>query len=107
MIKNTENWCMMWQYWHVPYLHAQSLGIFATYDMYIECCEGGLDELWAVEVNKRMSFSSFCMRLSEQMPGYNPAMNYYPGDKAFCNSVRLTRHNGNQTRIVSIHLLIE
>jgi hypothetical protein len=30
-----------------------------------------------------MSFSSFHARLSEQMLGYNPAMNFYPGDTTF------------------------
>ena len=59
-----------WKYWHAPYLHAQSLGIIAAYDMYIECCEGGLDAIWAVDVNKRMSFATFRMRLSEQMLAY-------------------------------------
>ena len=83
MIKNTGNRYITWKYWHAPYLHAQSLGIVAAYDMYIECCGGKLDESWAVEVKRRMSFSSFRARLSEQMLGYNPAMNFYPGDKTF------------------------
>lgn len=80
MIKNAGNRYITWKYWHAPYLHAQSLGIIAAYDMYIECCEGGLDTTWAVEVKKRMSFAQFRMRLSEQMLKYNPTDNLYPGD---------------------------
>lgn len=83
MIKNTGNRYITWKYWHAPYLHAQSLGIIAAYDMYIECCEGGLDASWAVDVKKRMSFSQFRIKLSEQMLGYNPVNNLYPGDKTF------------------------
>jgi hypothetical protein len=83
MIKNAGNRYITWKYWHSPVLHAQALGIVAAYDMYIECCEGNLDESWAMEVKKRMSFSSFRIRLSEQMLAYNPTMNWYPGDKTF------------------------
>ena len=28
--------------WYAPYPQAQSLGIVATYDMYVKCCEGRL-----------------------------------------------------------------
>lgn len=71
IVKNAGNWYITWKYWCAPYLHAQSLGIIAAYDMYmIECCEGGLDAIWAVDVNKRMSFATFRMRLSEQMLAY-------------------------------------
>ena len=83
MIKNTGNHYITWKYWHAPYLHAQSLGIIAAYDMYIECCEGGLDPLWAIDEKKRMTFSQFRIQLSEQMLGYNPVDNLYPGDNTF------------------------
>lgn len=80
MIKNAGNRYISWKYWHAPYLHVQSLGIIAAYDMYIECCEGGLDETWRVDAKKRMSFAKFRLRLSEQMLTYNPINNLYPGD---------------------------
>jgi hypothetical protein len=40
MIKNTANKYITWKYWRAPYLHAQSMGIVAAYDMYKECCDG-------------------------------------------------------------------
>ena len=83
MIKNTGNHYITWKYWHAPYLHAQSLGIIAAYDMYIECCEGNLDASWAVDMKKRMTFSQFQIKLSEQMLAYKPVDNLYPGDKTF------------------------
>jgi predicted RNA-binding Zn-ribbon protein involved in translation (DUF1610 family) len=83
MVKNAGNKYITWKYWHAPYLHAQSLGIIAAYDMYIECCEGELDATWIVNKKKRMTFAQFRMRLSEQMLQYNPVKNLYPGDGMF------------------------
>ena len=83
MIKNAGNKFISWKYWHAPYLHAQSIGIIAAYDMYIECCEGGLDATWKVDAKKRMTFAQFRLRLSEQMLQYNPVTNLYPGDNMF------------------------
>ena len=83
MVKNAGNRYITWKYWHAPYLHAQSLGIIAAYDMYIECCEGGLDVAWKVDVKKRLTFDQFRMRLSEQMLKYNPSSKLYNGDTTF------------------------
>ena len=83
MVKNTGNRYITWKYWHAPYLHGQSLGIIAAYDMYLECCEGEIDQSWKVDIKKRMTFSQFRMRLSEQMLTYDPGMKLYPGDGTF------------------------
>ena len=80
MIKNLGNRFISWKYWHSPYLHAMSLGIIACYDMYKECCDGGLDPSWKVEIKNRMSFAKFLMRLSEQLLTYDPRNNEYAGD---------------------------
>ncbi len=80
MIKNLGNRFISWKYWHSPYLHAMSLGIIACYDMYKECCDGGLDPSWKVEIKNRMSFAEFLMRLSEQLLTYDPRNNEYAGD---------------------------
>lgn len=88
MIKNTGIRYVTWKYWHAPYLHALSLGVIACYDMYIECCEGGLDPEWKVKKEERMSFSTFRFLLSKQMMGYNPSNNYYSGDDKFRESTR-------------------
>ena len=44
MVKNAKIRYTSWTYWHVPFLHALSMAVIASYDMYIKCCEGGLDE---------------------------------------------------------------
>jgi len=80
MIKNTANKYITWKYWHVPYLHLQSMGIVAAYDMYKECCDGLLDATWKVDVKDRMSYSESCMKLSKQMLEYDPKNNVYNGD---------------------------
>ncbi len=43
MIENCGNRFISWKYWHAPYLHAQSMGAIAAYDMHQECCNGELD----------------------------------------------------------------
>ena len=83
MVKNTGNRYITWKYWHAPYLHGQSLGIIAVYDMYLECCEGDLDPAWKVAAKNRMKFQQFRLRLSEQMLTYDPSLKCYPGDQTF------------------------
>jgi hypothetical protein len=83
MIKNASNRYLTWKYWHSPYLHAKSMGIIAAYDMYNECCDGLLDPSWAISIKKRMGFTEFRMRLSEQMLQYDPRDNRYAGDDKF------------------------
>ena len=104
MIKNAGNRYITWKYWHAPYLHAQSLGIIAAYDMYIECCEGTLDASWAIPQKLRMSFSQFRIRLSEQMLTYNPVDNLYPGDKTFRISTKThkTRRTSDEDGTVRV-----
>ena len=90
MIKNCSIRYITWKYWHAPYLHAQAMGVVAAYDMYMECANGQLDNSWAIPMNKRMTFTQFCMKLSEQMLTYDPHHNNYPGDSKFC---RYTQHH--------------
>jgi hypothetical protein len=54
--------------------------VIAAYDMYIECCEGNLDEEWFVPEKDRMTFLQFRMTLSEQMLQYDPKDQLYPGE---------------------------
>ncbi len=83
MQKNTNNRYITWKYWHAPYLHAKSMGIIAAYDMYNECCDGLLDASWAIPKKRRMGFTEFRIKLSEQMLKYDPRDNRYAGDHKF------------------------
>ena len=51
--------------------------------MYQEWCDGELDALWAIPIKKRMSFTEFRIKLSEQMLQYDPHNNRYCGDNKF------------------------
>jgi hypothetical protein len=78
MIKNASNQYIMWKYWHAPHLHAKSMGIIAAHDMYNECCDGLL-----IPKKKRIGFTEFQIKLSEQMLKYDPQDNCYAGDDKF------------------------
>jgi hypothetical protein len=88
MIQNTGIRYVTWKYWNAPYLHALSLGAITCYDMYIECCEGGLDPEWKVKEKERMSFSTFRFKLSKQMMEYTPNDNCYSGNDKFRESTK-------------------
>ena len=81
MIKNAQIKFTSWRYWHSPYLHAFAMGVLAAYDMYQECCDGGVHNDWKVDKTKRMSFSVFRQLLSQQMLEYNPSNLKYSGDE--------------------------
>ncbi|EJK67882.1 hypothetical protein THAOC_11015, partial [Thalassiosira oceanica] len=83
MIKNANIGVISWKYWHSPWWHFFAMGVVAAYDMYQECCDGGLDSAWAIPKKDRMSFSTFRQTLSEQMLTYDPRANEYLGDNAF------------------------
>ena len=57
-------------------LHAQLLGIVAANDI-----DGKLESSWKIEEKQRMSFAAFRIRLSEQMIGYNLALNVRNSDE--------------------------
>ena len=61
MIKNSKIRYTTWKYWHSPFLHTLSMAVIAAYDMYIECCEGGLNAEWSVDEKNWMSFREFCL----------------------------------------------
>jgi hypothetical protein len=77
MIKNAKIRYTTWKYWHAPFLHALSIAVIAAYDMYIECCEGGLDEEWFIVEKDRLSFRDFWLKLSQQMLKYDPHQQMY------------------------------
>jgi hypothetical protein len=64
-----------------------SMGLFVSYDMYLECCEGELDARWMAEEKDRMTFLKFQLKLSEQMLTYDPWNELYAGNAKFrCNT---------------------
>ncbi len=65
--------------------------MIAAYDMYIECCEGGLDSEWFVEEKERLSCRDFRIRLLESMIEYDPRKQMYRGDEAFRKVTKLGR----------------
>jgi hypothetical protein len=86
-----------WEYWHSPYLHALSIAVVAAYDMYVECCEGSLDQSWRIEPKDRMSFRLFRLLLSEQMLQYSPTNLKFPGNKCFQAWTRRTKRQRDKS----------
>jgi hypothetical protein len=80
MIKNCNMHYRSFKYWHAAMLHAKKLAISVAYDMYLECCEGDLDEDWFIKEKSRMTFHDFRENLSTQMMKYDPSQNKYKGD---------------------------
>lgn len=108
MIKIAKIRYICWKYWHSPVNHCLSIAVIASYDMYNECCDGGLDPEWAVPTKDRMTFSKFRQTLSKQMLAYNPVLNKYPGDSNFRTVTKLTQderasiQSSNQTTLATI-----
>ena len=97
MIKNAKIRYTTWKYWHAPFFHALSMSMIVAYDMYIECCEGGLDSEWFVEAKDRMTFRDFRLLLSEQMMTYDPRAQLYHGDENFRKVTRLGKRKKKGT----------
>lgn len=79
LIKNARIYYRTWKYWHAPTNHAHAMVIAVAYDIYIECCEGEIEEEWKVE--KPVSSWDFQRILSMQMLTYLPSKVKYPGDE--------------------------
>jgi len=80
LIKNCRLKYRSWKYWHSPMLHVTSLAIVVAYDIYLEVCEGKLDQDW--KVNYPVDFWTFRDILSIQMLEYEPKNRKYLGDDA-------------------------
>jgi hypothetical protein len=64
------------------------VGVIASYDMYIECCEGGLDPEWEGKREGKDVLSTFPFKLSKQMMEYTPSDNRYSGNDKFRESTK-------------------
>ena len=80
LIKNFNIKYCSWKYWHSPMLHGMGLAIVTAYDIYLEVCEGKLDQDWKVE--NPVDFWTFRDLLSTQMLEYDPKNCKYIGDTA-------------------------
>ena len=101
MISNSSIRFISWKYWHAACLHYLSMAVTSAYDMYIECCEGNLDQSWLVEEKDRASFSVFRQVLSDQMLQYDPRNDKLPGDKKLRRSTqqhKKRRRDGSSTQ---------
>ena len=62
LIKNVNLAYRSWKYWHGTMLHAKGMAIVVAYNMYLEVCEGKLNEDWANA--DPVSFHRFCEQIS-------------------------------------------
>ena len=56
-IKNANLACRSWKHWHGAMLHAKGMAIVVAYDIYLEVCEGKLNEDW--ETLTLLTFTHF------------------------------------------------
>jgi len=89
LIRNCKISYRCWKYWHSPANHGKSLAVVIAYDMYLECCEGELDESW--KVKDPVDFHTFRDILSKQMCRYDPKGQQYPGDEMMRNVTVLNK----------------
>ena len=67
--------------------------------MYLECCEGDLDEDWFIKEKSRMTFHDFRENLSTQMMKYDPRHNKYKGDMFMRKSTKKSRKHMKPQRL--------
>jgi len=73
-------------------LHGKAMTISVAYDVYKECCEGGLDVSWR---RKPVTFFRFREKLAHQMLTYPPKDRKCPGDEMFRVATR--QHKDRRT----------
>jgi hypothetical protein len=79
ILKNAHIYYRSWKYWHAAKNHAIAIVVASAYDIYKECCEGGLDPQW--KIDNPVEFWDFRKLLSEQAIKYSPKHHIYAGDE--------------------------
>ena len=77
-IRNCHLYMRSWKYWHSAMLNGLGLGITTAYDMYLDICEGLLED--GFYTPKPLSYKQFRLLLGTQMCEYNPSKRLLPGD---------------------------
>ena len=98
LIKNCKMKYRTWKYWHSPANHAKALATCVAYDMYLECCEGELDDAW--KNDDPADFHTFRDILSRQMLAYDPRNQVYPGDEKMRAVTEMNKKRRAQHKIV-------
>ena len=72
-----------WRYYHSHMKHAKAMAIAVAYSLYQECVSGDLKAEWKLTEKQKpfKDFQEFQQKLGEQMMGYNPLNQHYPGDE--------------------------
>jgi hypothetical protein len=89
MIKNAKIRYTTWKYWHAPFLHALSMAVIAVNNMYVECCEGGLNKEWFIAEKDCLSFRDFWLKLLQQMLTYEQRQKMYQCNENFRTVTKL------------------
>ena len=74
-IKNAERHLYTRKYQHSPMTHAKALDVVVAHDMYLECAEGELNELW--NIREPMKLWEFRENISEKILTYKPTSRLY------------------------------
>ena len=78
-----------WKWWHAPMRHAKAIAMSMAYNIYVQCCEGGVDPEWKM---RAVTSTRFKQELSLQMVQYKAWNKKYPGDEMMRGATQQKKH---------------
>ncbi len=98
LLKNWKCKYQTWKWWHAPMRHGLAVAATMAYFIYLECCEGSLDESW--KNDEPMTMKRFRRRLSKQMCEYKSYREDYPGDEYLrTTTIRAKTRRGTKRKV--------
>ncbi len=91
-----------WKWWHAPMRHAKAIAMSMAYNLYVQCCEGGVDPEWKM---KAVTSTRFKQELSLQMVQYKAWNKKCPGDEMMRGSTQQKKHKRGGDNIDEVSLV--
>ena len=90
-----------WKWWHAPMQHAKAIAMSMAYNLYVQCCEGGMDPERKM---KAVTSTRFKQELSLQMVEYKAWNKKYPGDAMMRGATQQKKHKCGGEHIDEVSL---
>ena len=91
-----------WKWWHAPMRHAKAITMSMAYNIYVQCCEGGVDPEWKM---KPVTSTRFKQELSLQMVTYKAWNKKYPGDEMMRGATQQKKNKRGGANIEEVSLV--
>ena len=82
--------------------HAKAIAMSMAYNLYVQCCEGGVDPEWKM---KAVTSTRFKQELSLQMVEYKAWNKKYPGDAMMRGATQQNKHKRGGENIDEVSLV--